>query len=815
MRFLVSGKIMLLILFMILLFSFVAATHINEIMYNPAGADNNFEYIEIETDQDLSGWIITDNKSNDTLIKIKEYPNNFSLITEDGFNHSDINATVYSAGATIGDNLNNLEDFVYLYDSNYNLIDSVYYDNTYADNNGFSLELINGSWQESCSLGGSPGEENGFGCISDDENSDDDPNDGGEADPEPGGDESENPGHNESLYDLKLSVYLSDVIYLNQGYDKLFQINNVNYELGAVNDVTVEYNITTHSEIVLSDSFVKDEVNRYTSANTGFFKPVESGNYSICGRIVSSSIIDSNPDNDYACTDFEVIDTSLEPCNISLNITFEEKIYSLGDTLNFKIDLNNKTFPYVIEYWAEDLFGNIKKSKYESSNTNQKSWTPKLDERDQVFLIKARIASVLCDDDPEDNYYEKFVIFKDENFEAAADGRLDDLSDDSSDLNSSITIQSLSLGTDNKIEFGKTVMANVKIYKGDTRKYSVQFYVRNQDGVKVSSATSTASFYTKYTDYELKVPVQLKPDCDFKYGDGDYFFVADGLDNLVEQSFKIEGITSILCKESSESCNSPTSSSKKNSEYFVDSIPEKIESGEPFTVSVRIDNNFDEEYDFELIGYVYRGSKQYSDELIKEVTVPRRTSMIVKLRNIVEDVESGEYKYKVKIKREGLKTYKNLNSDIFIEDSRCDIDNFEIRTENISDARIYAEVSCEGGNVTLESFENTVETELSGSLIFPVRIYNGRNIFFLKLEKGGEIRDVKMIDLEFDPNAVGSEKVKIDMYSKEFLMGDFELDSGNAEVVYLSSSAKAENVIPYLIIFTFGLIIVIFIFKWF
>ncbi|MBT4334719.1 hypothetical protein HOD61_02785, partial [archaeon] len=83
-------------------------------MYNPGGDDNNFEYIEIYSDEfeSITNFTVSDLYSKDTLIQIKSSNNNYHLIVEEVFNHSNINASIYSVGATIGNQLNNDEDII-------------------------------------------------------------------------------------------------------------------------------------------------------------------------------------------------------------------------------------------------------------------------------------------------------------------------------------------------------------------------------------------------------------------------------------------------------------------------------------------------------------------------------------------------------------------------------------------------------------------------------------------------------------------------------------------------------------------------------
>ncbi len=132
---------------------------INEIMYNAEGNDNNKEFIEIYSDKpiNLSDFIIADSSSNDTLTLLQEADSDYYLITEEGFNLSNIESSVYSAGATIGNNLN-AQDTLYLYHKNNTLIQSISY--TDICGSGRSLEYFNGSFHCSFYDGGTPGRPN-------------------------------------------------------------------------------------------------------------------------------------------------------------------------------------------------------------------------------------------------------------------------------------------------------------------------------------------------------------------------------------------------------------------------------------------------------------------------------------------------------------------------------------------------------------------------------------------------------------------------------------------------------------------------------
>jgi hypothetical protein len=150
-------RILIIILILILVPQSDAFLEITEIMYNPEGADNNHEYIEIYSNENIQEYTIRDFISEDHLTLMKNISSDYILIVEEGFNHTNINSTVYTTGATIGNNLNNDEDLIQIL-NNTILLDAIhYYSEQGADNNGKSLCKLNNLWQE-CNP--TPGESN-------------------------------------------------------------------------------------------------------------------------------------------------------------------------------------------------------------------------------------------------------------------------------------------------------------------------------------------------------------------------------------------------------------------------------------------------------------------------------------------------------------------------------------------------------------------------------------------------------------------------------------------------------------------------------
>ena len=136
---------------------------INEIMADTIADETLNEWIELYNDEsasiDINGWIIGDNKDNDTIeggLYNKEGtligPLSFAIITDEStrvynnFNVSSDAIRLYVDDAAIGNGLSNNGETIYLYDGNGNLIDKKTYNETTED---LSWAYINNSLHKS------------------------------------------------------------------------------------------------------------------------------------------------------------------------------------------------------------------------------------------------------------------------------------------------------------------------------------------------------------------------------------------------------------------------------------------------------------------------------------------------------------------------------------------------------------------------------------------------------------------------------------------------------------------------------------------
>jgi len=512
---------------------------------------------------------------------------------------------------------------------------------------------------------------------------------------------------NKSYEGLKIEVSLDNVLFLGKTYTGLFRIDNLDHVSGITDyiNLTVVYNISGH-DFFKQEVFELANLNSYKTAGTGDFRPENEGDYLVCGQIISSTVNDQNKEDDISCKNISVINTLDIPCNVSLNIGTWKSIYFDEPTV-FYLNLNNETFPFVIEYWVEDLFGNVVKNPINTTNTNKKSFSPKLDEPDKAFMIKSRIAFIACNDsNKEDNYAEMLFVVKGE--EPAKESKIE--------------ISELYLNKDNAIEFGKTLKVKLSIYKGDSTKNVISVWVEDQKANKISTETSKITAEKRFSESILTVPVQLKLNCDKKLDEGRYFLVVDGLGIKAKKEFLVKGNLDSLCpkepKASAEAASEASSSSKFS--YKIISMPLTVENNKEFKTQVMITAR--DETKLKIWSYVYRGSKCYSGERqdnLKEILIQENENKTVDLENTVIDAEPGSYKLKVKLLLEGQKTEKELTEDIEVielietkeEENEQELSNFEL---NETIEKTTAECSCNTLSLTGDELQ-TGTVYISGS----------------------------------------------------------------------------------------------------
>ena len=144
--------------------------NINEIMYNPPGADTDNEWLELynndTTDIDITGWRFYEAGINHSLTLIRGSmiipAGGYAIIADNATTfldeHQECNCTVIDSAFS----LNNSGEYIALKNATLDIIDEVAYNASWgADGNGRTLELnATGGWVESCVDRGTPCQQN-------------------------------------------------------------------------------------------------------------------------------------------------------------------------------------------------------------------------------------------------------------------------------------------------------------------------------------------------------------------------------------------------------------------------------------------------------------------------------------------------------------------------------------------------------------------------------------------------------------------------------------------------------------------------------
>jgi hypothetical protein len=286
----------------------------------------------------------------------------------------------------------------------------------------------------------------------------------------------------------------------------------------------------------------------------------------------------------------------------------------------------------------------------------------------------------------------------------------------------------------NEIKFGDTIKASLNIYRGNTSKYAVYAFVED-DGTKISEK-STIHVKNKFTNYTFSTPIQLKPNCDNRYKDGDYLLVIEGLDIRTEQEISIEGINSRNCDEIEVSS---TKSSGKLS-YDIIEMPYTISLNKEFFINLKIENEYDDDVDLEVWSYVYRGPKKYSEEKenLVYLTIEDDDSREVSLPIIVKEGGEGSYKLKVKIRKKGRITTYDKTKDIYLkvpllsESEKVSIPNLASGEKTLSVEETPNEQSTQRNEIIYESDNFKIKKLIPFFMLILILLSIGFSIIALK-----------------------------------------------------------------------------------
>ena len=652
----------------VLLFSnlVLAEVRINEIMYAPNndwGGQYN-EWIELysEDEVNLSGWTINSNDFDDTIIEAKGYVvvarriNNF---TE--FYGNEILAV---SGKFV---LSNEGGVIELSNGTKNWLFP--YTDDKAKGNGKTLEWTGNTFEESLVDGGTPGAIN----SKDGFNQDYSQIRINEIMPDPlGADDDDKPlGEWVELYNPSSSPMDLKGLVLFDRYDS--------HELHISDTTTISGTVIPAGGylVVYRNGDSDFELNNRDFEEVRFYDgyPVNSSNlidlmsYSGSTEGMSWSRIGESWYKSTATPGRENI--RVDGCDWEVKVLPRDSILNSGQSLVWDVVVERnygEAGNLTVEGQVEDVFGRVVKT-YKPwtdeiiTTTRTKTYTPNLPE--DIYKIFFEIKNVDCQDNDLSNNVDFDLVVINPQYKV---------------FDSLLEIEEIYLGNDDEAKWGDRIRVKVHIYKGDETKYNVELYAE-KDGKIVSKRTKT-SVFDSFKDYTLTLPVQLEPNCNDHYLDGNYELVLKGLEKEARKSFKIEGKDEELCQEVSSA-----SESNQKFGYKMINNPSEIKAGEDFEVEVELTGD-SQEHKIKVTSYVYRGPKHYSNEAVEEIELDAGEIRVVNLGLRVDEAGEGDYKLKVKINKDNQKTDKEITKDISVKEieaeSECIVVGEELSVKNVS-----------------------------------------------------------------------------------------------------------------------------------
>ncbi|MBT4936254.1 hypothetical protein HOL21_01280 [Candidatus Woesearchaeota archaeon] len=419
-------------------------------------------------------------------------------------------------------------------------------------------------------------------------------------------------------------------------YTVVYRDNDGDFDLSKVED-----SVRLYTGYPISDNLLIDEIS-FTNAIEGTsFSKFDNGWY--------KTVPTPGNENKYTAG-----------CDWKIEIDMNNSIFHTTD-MDFDIivsrifgEKQNVTVKGIIE----NVFGEPIKEYSPWTNkkittSNTKKYTPNLHEG--VYQIRFWIESLMCGDtDNTNNDVTKLVAINPQYKETT----------------SSLEIERMYLGNDNKAEWGDQFTAKINVYKGNETRYSVQVWVEKDDE-KVSKTTKL-SIHDQYKQYPLTIPIQLEPNCNNKIDDGNVLLVVEAFGLRTEKEFLVKGVDNEICKDYLDYIKDQEDEiERKKVGYRIIEKPLEIFSGEIFPIKVQLLNGNDVQ-PYTVWSYMYRGSTCYScdgserDGNKQRVILQPDEVQIVEFLLKADDVQEGEYKIKVKVQKGNQKTVKDITETITV-----------------------------------------------------------------------------------------------------------------------------------------------------
>jgi hypothetical protein len=345
-----------------------------------------------------------------------------------------------------------------------------------------------------------------------------------------------------------------------------------------------------------------------------------------------------------------------EGCDWQLDIEINNAIFQ-SDQLEFTVRaVRLFGFPehITVRGQIEDIFG-VPIKEYQPwtdksiVTTASKTYSPNL--REGTYQVSMWFQNLTCDDSsPANNKVTKLIA----------------INPQYQQIDSSIHIEELLTGRDEKVKWGEQFKAKINVYKGDESRHAVYLYVE-EDGKRLSQTTKF-NLYEAFRNYTLTLPIQLLYDCDEPR--------ADDTVSVVLEAFGLRDETEVrLSDHADEVCYIPNTTKKISGEaYQVTSMPDSTTPGDEVPIRIQLLGD-DDPHKYSVWSYLYRGNACYScregtterTDNLQEVSLqPFEAAVLDFLLPVDTSLEEGEYKLKVKFNKDQQKTDKELTEEIMV-----------------------------------------------------------------------------------------------------------------------------------------------------
>lgn len=731
-------RVLLILVILLLSVQITRAQLLNEIFPNPEGDDNNKEFVEIiaEMPMNLSGYIIGDEASNDTLVLMQYKETNYSLIVEEGFNWTNYSVSIYTVGASIGNDLGNTKDSVFLYNAKKIFLDTMSYASTAE---GKSIERNATGWYTALNKNGTPGMQNSNGreeikitnettvtpeVIEDTDETNQTTNQTIDRIAVP---------EDEEINVVKISFIGDTILYMNETYTKLFRVDNKQKEeISPILNITVLKNNT----VIEQQWQILKNISRYRTKDTSALLFEEQGNYTVCGTARTAGKETNKTDN-MICANISVLDPAIISCDRNLSIVLNQSVYPNKKQIPLKFVIGGtvpEEVPFEISYSIEEFSGKAGKKETNTTSTSTKRWTPNIKKEYALYTINAELKTGCMDTNEENNHATKQFIVKNSLEEQGTEN-----------------IAHVYLGTDNLARLGDSISVKLDIYTGNLSKWAkekqvAKVYIEDEKGKKVSE-TTTLALEESYEELTVTVPVLLKYSCSsFPTEEETYTVILEGFQTQ-KQKIAVQGVKKELCQEADKT---------GTGEYTHQEFSETARTADSITTNMTIHNVDTEEHTYAVSSKIYRGPKTYAGDFFvnqKKIILESGEVQNVTLENNWSRLEQGTYNLKIQVQKDQQKTLKEFRSTIVIgelEDRTGDRNQAKINEvgslteEPKENALLFAEGEGQGEyTLVVDSLyeEQKIPITLSGKqlIFFNATLARGKNNIVVSLEQNKTI----------------------------------------------------------------------------